>query len=140
MEGIQFDSHLHLGPAHGTTSNASIKIQIFVESGFLPITWMLNVWVPAVRPLIEKTVGWGCSVGKYGSNSSTNAPSRNMRAIPVWGPRAPTQLTPVPVKVNVACAPGVVDIRAAPALHARSEAPCVRPVVTPGMNVTTGLS
>src|SRR5258707_206789 len=140
MEGIQFDSHLHLGPPHGVTSKASIKIQIFVESGFLPITWIVNVWLAAARPAAVKTAGWSCSVGEYRSTSVTNTPSSDTRAIPVWDPRAPTQLTPVPVKVNVACAPGVVDIRAAPALHARSEAPWVRPVVTPGMNVTTGLS
>src|SRR5256885_15416858 len=41
------------------------------------------------------------------------------RAIPVWGPRAPIQLIPVPVKLMVACAPGVVESVAIPALHAR---------------------
>ena len=41
--------------------------------------------------------------------SVTKAPSMYTRAIPVWGPRALTQLIPVPVKVKVARAPVVLD-------------------------------
>jgi len=41
---------------HGVTSNASSRIQASVASGFLPITWIVNVCVPAARPLAVKSV------------------------------------------------------------------------------------
>src|SRR5213082_1043759 len=57
--------------------------------------------------------------GRIRIDQGATTPSRVTRAIPVWGPRAPIQLIPVPVKLMVACAPGVVESVAIPALHAR---------------------
>ncbi len=37
--------------------------------------------------------------------------------MPDQGPRPPIQLTEGPLKVNMACAPGVVETAAVPALH-----------------------
>ena len=57
-----------------------------------------------------------------GANISTVAwkdPSRKTRATPFCGPRRPTHRTSVPVKVNVACAPGVAETWAVPPLQAR---------------------
>src|SRR6267154_2592774 len=111
------------------TSKASTTIRAFCEAAFCrPVPSIVNVWRVSAKPVAVKTAAWNCSVAEYRSISATKTPSRDTRATPLCVPRAPIQLTAVPVKVNVACAPGVVDTRAAPALHALSEAPWVRPV------------
>src|SRR6267142_4723 len=57
------------------------------------------------------------SVFEYVSTSLRTTPSRDTRAMPVPVARPPIQVTEVPVKVNVACAPGVVENAAPPPLH-----------------------
>src|SRR5690349_13104641 len=57
------------------------------------------------------------SVFEYVSTSLRKTPSRDTRAMPVPVARPPIQVTEVPVKVNVACAPGVVENAAPPPLH-----------------------
>src|SRR2546422_8927563 len=52
-----------------------------------------------------------------------------MRAMPVCGPCRPIQLTDVPVKVNVARAPAVVETAAVRPLHAVLVSPCVQSAV-----------
>jgi hypothetical protein len=93
--------------AHGVTSKASITMEVPADAGFFdPVASIVNVWLPAAKPDIVKTVDWGASVEENVSKESvTTFPSRVMRAIPVWGPRKPIQLTDVPVKVNVAWSP-----------------------------------
>ena len=83
----------------------------------------------SARPVAVKTACWICSVAEYVSTSGATTPSRVTRAIPVWGPRAPIQVIAVPVKVNVACAPAVVDSYAIPALHNLLVLPGVQPAV-----------
>src|SRR5690349_4922744 len=56
-------------------------------------------------------------VFEYVSTSLTKTPSRETRAMPVPGERPPIQVTEGPVKVKVACAPGVVESAAPPPLH-----------------------
>src|SRR5581483_8767122 len=100
------------------TSNASTTIVADVEAEFIrPVTSIVNVWLPLDRSVTVKSAAWICSVAAYVSTSATDLPSRSTSAIPVSGPRAPIQLIDVPVKVNVACAPAVVETAAAPALH-----------------------
>src|SRR5713226_9647918 len=89
-----------------------------VDAGFLwPVTWMVNVWFALARPFAANMGTRISSVFEYVSTSATKAPSRNMRAIPVPGVRPPIQLTEGPVKLNVACAPGVAETVAVPPLH-----------------------
>src|SRR5882672_5472623 len=57
------------------------------------------------------------SVFEYVSTSLRKTPSRDTRAMPVPVARPPIQVTEVPVKVNVACAPGVVENAAPAPLH-----------------------
>src|SRR2546427_9687101 len=90
------------------TSNASITIKVSVEAEFFrPVTSIVNVWLASARPVAVKTTAWTSSVGKNVSTSVTKTPSRKTRATPVSGPRAPIQLTDVPMKVDVAWAPAV---------------------------------
>src|SRR5438445_229092 len=79
-------------------------------------------------------VSWSPSVGKYVSTWVTKAPSRYTLAIPVSLLRLPIQLTDVPVKVNVARAPGVVETVANQPLHDL----LVSPAVQPAVKVTSG--
>src|SRR5213593_1274332 len=100
------------------TSNASTTIVISVDAAFVrPVTSIVSVWGAAARSFAVKTTTWGSGVGANRSTSPTSTPSRKTRAIPAWGPRKPIQLTDVPVKVNVACAPAVVESAAVPPLH-----------------------
>src|SRR2546426_11776794 len=69
------------------------------------------------------------AVGEYVSTSACSAPSRNTCAIPVCGPRKPTQLTDVPTKLTVTPDPAVVAVAAVPPLQAWLVSPCVHPVV-----------
>src|SRR6267143_2946316 len=125
-DGTMPDSFRTIGLAHGMTSNASIKTQNQLDAGFFrPVTVIVNVWVPGARSVAVKTVCWGPSVGAYISTSLTKAPSSITSAIPVWGPLKPIHLTPVPVKVNVACAPAVKVSAVAPSLYALSRLSCV---------------
>src|SRR3989442_1557274 len=97
------------------TSNASTTIEVSVEAEFFrPVTSIVNIWLASARPVAVKTTAWTSSVGKNVSTSATKTPSRKTRATPVSGPRAPIQLTDVPLKVNVACAPAVAEIAAVP--------------------------
>src|SRR6266571_327993 len=100
------------------TSNASTTTRGEVEAAFIrPVASIVSVWLASARPVFVKRAAWICSAGEYVSTSATRAPSRNTSAIPVCVPRAPIQVTEGPVKVNVACAPGVVETAAVPALH-----------------------
>src|SRR5256885_2309532 len=89
---------------HGVTSKASTTIEAPAEAGFLsPVTSIVNVWLVLARPCSVKTVFWGASAAAYVSReSATTVPSRITRAIPLWGPLKPIQLTEVPLKLNVA--------------------------------------
>src|SRR5437870_4355890 len=101
------------------TSNASTTIVISVDAAFVrPVTSIVSVWGAAARSFAVKTTTWGSGVGANRSTSPTSTPSSTTRAIPAWGPRKPIQLTDVPVKVKVACAPTVLDGAALPPLHA----------------------
>src|SRR6266571_3533146 len=100
------------------TSNASTTTRGEVEAAFIrPVASIVSVWLASARPVFVKRAAWICSAGEYVSTSATRAPSRNTSAIPVRGPRPPIQLTEVPVKVKVACAPGAVETAAVPPLH-----------------------
>src|SRR5215472_10305717 len=65
---------------------------------------------------------------------ATNVPSIDTRAMPLSSPRMPSQVTDVPVKVNVAVAPAVCDSSALPPLHANQPVSCVHP----GLKLTDG--
>src|SRR3989440_9476085 len=84
---------------------------------------IVSVWLVFARLVATKRTAWTSSVGEYVSTSATRTPSRNTRATPVWGPRNPIQLTDVPVKANVACAP-VRSAEHTAALQSRSELAC----------------
>ena len=100
------------------TSNASTTMRASVEAVFFrPVTSTVKLCLPAARPVALKTIACICSVVENVSTSSRSIPSSDMRAIPVWGPRPPIQLTDVPVKVKVACACAVPENLAVPPLH-----------------------
>src|SRR6266704_730312 len=100
------------------TSKASTTTRAEVAWAFIwPVTSIVKVWLALVRPFTVNIVTRISSVPEYVSTSATKAPSTDTRAIPAWVPRAPIQVTEGPVKVNVACAPGVVETAAVPALH-----------------------
>src|SRR6266566_4437759 len=108
---------------HWVISNASTTTYAPLEAGFCwPVTSIVRVWPVAARLVALKTTAWTCSVGEYVSTSATRTPSRNTRAIPVWGPRFPIPATAVPVKANAACPPAVVETTAVPPLHALGSA------------------
>src|SRR5258708_13046578 len=78
-----------------------------------------RVWVTLASPSTLKMVFWYPSIGG-GSNVSicvTKTPSRYTLAIPMLSLRQPIQLTEVPVKVNVAREPGVLDSEMVPSLQ-----------------------
>src|SRR5437867_2748869 len=110
------------------TSNASTATRVLVAAEFLPVTSMLSVWLAGARPFVEYTTAWK-SLGEYVSTRAWKAPSSRTRTMPVCGPRRPIQLTDVPMKVNVARAPTVVETAAVPPLHAALVSPCVQPAV-----------
>src|SRR6266705_317473 len=100
------------------TSNASTKIRAEVAAAFIrPVTSIVKVWLALLRPFAVNIVTRISSVLEYVSTSLTKTPSRDTRAMPVPGLRPPIQLTEVPVKVKVACAPGAVETAAVPPLH-----------------------
>src|SRR5713101_3868864 len=100
------------------TSNASTTIRSEVAAGFIcPVASIVKAWLVLVRPFTVNIGTWISSVFEYVSTSATKAPSTDMRAMPDQGPRPPIQLTEGPVKVKVACAPGVVETAAVPPLH-----------------------
>src|SRR5437867_474358 len=108
---------------HWVISNASTTTYAPLEAGFCwPVTSIVRVWPVAARVVALKTTAWAWSVGEYVSTSATRTPSRNTRAIPVWGPRKPIQSPAVPVKANAACPPAVVETTAVPPLHALGSA------------------
>src|SRR6266702_1817258 len=100
------------------TSNASTTTRGEVEAACIrPVASIVSVWLASARPVFVKRAAWICSAGEYVSTSATRAPSRDTRAIPACVPRAPIQLTEVPVKVKVACAPGAGETAAVPPLQ-----------------------
>src|SRR6266704_4042527 len=100
------------------TSNASTKIRAEVAAAFIrPVTSIVKVWLALLRPFAVNIVTRISSVLEYVSTSLTKTPSKDTRAMPVPGLRPPIQLTEVPVKVKVACAPGAVETAAVPPLH-----------------------
>lgn len=101
------------------TSNASTTMKVSVDAEFFaPVTSIVNVCLTAARLPAVKITAWTCSVVENVSTSVMKTPSRNTRAMPVCGPRKPTQLTEVPLKANVACALASVEMAAPPPLHA----------------------
>src|SRR5712671_5843212 len=85
----------------------------------LPVTSIVNVCLALARPVAANMGTRTSTVFEYVSTSVRKIPSTEMRAIPVSGLRPPIQLTDVPVKVNVACAPGAAETVAVPPLHDR---------------------
>src|SRR5437667_3069911 len=98
-----------------TTSNPSTATFASLAAAFFsPVTLICTVCVPSARPLTVQTGTWTASVAAYRSSRPNDAPSSATSAIPATGERNPSQLTPVPVKVNVACAPAVAETAADP--------------------------
>ena len=60
-------------------------------------------------------------------------PSTNTRAMPQKVLRWPTHVTEVPVKVNVACAPGILENAVLPPLHGQLES-----LLHPALKLTDG--
>ena len=112
-----------LSSPHWVISNASTTTSAPLAAGFAwPVTSIVRVWLVAARLVALKTTAWTCSVGEYVSTSATSTPSRDTRAIPVWGPRKPIQSTAVPVKANVAYPPAVNETTAVPPLQSLGSA------------------
>src|SRR5437867_1389476 len=130
MDGSVSSKRICGGPGEDdVTSNASTTMYAAVEAGFCrPVTSIVRVWLVFARLVAVKTTAWTSSVGEYVSTSATRTPSRDTRAIPVWGPRKPIQLTDVPVKANVAVAPAVNETTAVPPLQALGSACIQSPV------------
>src|SRR6266699_2576620 len=100
------------------TSNASTTIRGPVAEAFCrPVTSIVTVWRALVRPVASNMGTRISTVFENVSTSARKAPSRDMRAMPVLVARPPIQVTEGPVKVNVACAPVVVENAAVPPLH-----------------------
>src|SRR5260221_13935500 len=94
-----------------------------------PVASSATVWLASARPVAANIGTLISSVFEYVSTSARRLPSRNRRAIPVWGVRPPIQLTEVPVKVIVACAPGALETAAVPPLQVLLVSPCDQPTV-----------
>src|SRR5207247_1609540 len=102
------------------TSNASTTIRAPVAAAFCrPVTSLVKVWRAFVRPVASNMGTRTSTVFENVSTSARKAPSREMRAMPVLSARPPIQVTEGPLKVNVACAPVVVENAAVPPLHDR---------------------
>src|SRR5204863_7799400 len=93
---------------------------------FCPFTSLVSVWVPTEIYTPSLHGALTISVGKYVSIWALKTPSTYTLAIPVVLLRLPIQLTEVPVKVNVACAPAAGDAAVLPMLHALLRLPCVQ--------------
>src|SRR6266516_207980 len=102
------------------TSNASTTMSGPVAEAFCrPVTSNVKVWRALDKPVASSMGTRISTVFEYVSTSVRKAPSRDMRAMPVLAARPPIHVTDGPVKVNVACAPVVVENAAAPPLHDR---------------------
>src|SRR6267378_8288332 len=112
------------------TSKASTTTRVEVAAAFFrPVTSIVNVWLALASPVAANIGTRISSVFEYVSTSIMKTPSRDMRATPVPDARPPIQLTEDPVKVKVACAPGVVENAAVPPLQVLLVSPCVQPAV-----------
>src|SRR6266516_4013912 len=102
------------------TSNASTTMSGPVAEAFCrPVTSNVKVWRALDKPVASSMGTRISTVFEYVSTSVRKAPSRDMRAMPVLAARPPIHVTDGPVKVNVACAPVVVEYAAVPPLHDR---------------------
>ena len=69
---------------------------------FSPVTSIVRVWLLLLRPRALKTGTWTSYDLANMSTWDTKTPSIETRAMPLSGPRMPSQVTEVPVKANVA--------------------------------------
>src|SRR3954469_7497194 len=104
------------------TSKASTTTAFDVACGCArPVTSMVSVCGPLLRPLTVNAGEWISSFGTlYRSTSTPGAPSTLSIAIPMSLPRAPNHVTDVPLKASKARAPAAVDCRAEPPLQPSS--------------------
>src|SRR5882672_308187 len=99
-------------------SNASTTMKVSSAAAFFrPVTSIVRVWLVLARPDAVYMDTRISSVFEYVSTSARKVPSTDTRAMPVPRARPPIQVTEVPVKVNVAWAPCVVENAALPPLH-----------------------
>src|SRR6266852_1637473 len=120
------------GTSNASTTTRAYGVVAACESVFFsPVTSIVNVWLLLVRSLALKTGTWISYDLANISTWDTKTPSTNTRAIPLSGPRMPIHVTAVPVKVNVACAPAVMDSMAFPPLHANQPVSRIQPGLKP---------
>src|SRR5262245_22967082 len=99
-------------------SNASTTTMLSTDAAFLvPVASTMSVCGPEASPLALNTTACTVSTAAYESTVATKTPSRKTLAIPANGPLKPIQLTPVPLKLNVACCPGAKPSAAVPLLQ-----------------------
>src|SRR6266571_3348062 len=123
---------LAIGLPYGRTSKAStttptVRLDALLAAGFCrPVASIVNVWLPLANPVASKMVSWYPSIGRgaYVSISATKTPSKYTSAIAIVNLRQPIQRTDVPLKLNVARAPAVLDTATDPMLHALFRLPC----------------
>src|SRR6266850_1105413 len=88
------------------TSNASTTTMLSTDAAFLvPVASIVRVCGPDASPLVVKSTACTVSAVAYESTVATSGPSRYTLAMPANDAWKPTQLTPVPVKFNVARCP-----------------------------------
>lgn len=91
-------------------TNPSTVTRVPLDAAFL-VPSTVRVCGPAVSPLIERPVAPHSVVERYRSTVTGVPPSTRTDARPKDGPRAVTQSTPEPVKLNTAVAPLVPVLR-----------------------------